>query len=137
MTRLVPRIPRRRRGVPDEPATGSPPEPGATGTGGAEALGRPEPTTVLPAGASATAPPAEPAAATDPDAAERPSFKDRGRARRRLRYLRRVRELGFRDLGGLVFDQHRFGRRDEALVDAKVTALGHVDSELRALERAL
>src|SRR4051794_15846041 len=78
-----------------------------------------------------------PPAATDPDAPQRPSFRDRGRMRRRLRYLRRVRELGFRDLGGLVFDQHRFDRRDEALVDTKVSALAQVDGELRAIERAL
>src|SRR5262249_17511758 len=43
----------------------------------------------------------------------RPSFRDRGRLRRRLRYLRRVRELGFRDLGGLAFDLHRFSRRND------------------------
>ena len=41
----------------------------------------------------------------------------------RLRYLREVRELGFRDLGGLVFDQHRFQRPNEALVESKVAAL--------------
>jgi ribosomal protein L40E len=66
-----------------------------------------------------------------------PSFRDRGRLRRRLRYLRRVRELGFRDLGGLVFDQHRFNRPNEQLVRGKVAALQAVDSELRALEGLL
>jgi len=67
----------------------------------------------------------------------RPSFRHRGRLRRRLRYLRRVRELGFRDLGGLVFDQHRFSQGNEELVRGKVAALAAVDSELRALEHAL
>jgi ribosomal protein L40E len=67
----------------------------------------------------------------------RPSFRQRGRLRRRLRYLRRVRELGFRDLGGLVFDQHRFSQVNEALVHGKLAALGAVDAELRALEHAL
>ena len=65
------------------------------------------------------------------------SFRDRGRLRRRLRYLRRVRELGFRDLGGLVFDQHRFNRPKEELVRAKLAALQAVDGELRALETLL
>jgi hypothetical protein len=68
---------------------------------------------------------------------DRPSFRQRGRLRRRLRYLRRVRELGFRDLGGLVFDQHRFSQVNEALVHGKLAALAAVDHELRALEIAL
>jgi ribosomal protein L32 len=78
-------------------------------------------------------------AGVDPEVAlpARPSFRDRGRMRRRLRYLRRARELGFRDLGGLVFDLRRFGRRREDLVEAKVRALYAVDRELRALETAL
>lgn len=73
----------------------------------------------------------------DPAAPPEPSFRDRGRLRRRLRHLRRVRELGFRDLGGLVFDLHRFGRRGDQLVAQKLNALAAVDLELRALERAL
>jgi hypothetical protein len=105
------------------------------------------PTSVHPAathaatGAEATVPrPAEAApAGVDPatDAEAGPSFRERGRLRRRLRFLRRLRELGFRDLGGLVFDQHRFDRPDDALVRGKLTALAAVDAELRALERAL
>jgi ribosomal protein L40E len=80
---------------------------------------------------------ATPIAGVDPDRTSAPqaaSFRDRGRLRRRLRYLRRVRELGFRDLGGLVFDQHRFERPKEELVRGKLAALQAVDSELRALE---
>lgn len=65
------------------------------------------------------------------------SFRTRGAMRRRLRYLRRARELGFRDLGGLVFDLRRFERDRPDLVEAKVHALREVDNELRALERAL
>jgi hypothetical protein len=101
------------------------------------------PTEVQPAadaGASDAAPqqPADPnaPAGQDPEPG-RPSFRHRGRLRRRLRYLRRVRELGFRDLGGLVFDQHRFAQANEELVRGKVNALAAVDQELRALERAL
>ncbi len=65
------------------------------------------------------------------------SFRERGRLRRRLRYLRRVRELGFRDLGGLVFDLHRFRRERTELVAGKLGALAVVDVELRALEKVL
>jgi hypothetical protein len=78
-----------------------------------------------------------PIAGVDPAATASPSFRDRGRLRRRLRYLRRVRELGFRDLGGLVFDQHRFNRPNEELVRGKLAALQGVDTELRALETLL
>jgi hypothetical protein len=110
------------------------------------------PTEVQPAvgaGADAAAPaPTEDAAATEETAQANapagqdpapgnPSFRHRGRLRRRLRYLRRVRELGFRDLGGLVFDQHRFSQINEELVRGKVNALAAIDTELRALEQAL
>lgn len=66
-----------------------------------------------------------------------PAWRIRGRLRRRLRYLREVRELGYRDLGGLVFDQHRFQRPNDGLVHGKVLAIDAVDRELRAIERAL
>jgi ribosomal protein L40E len=85
-------------------------------------------------------PPAEPlpaGLAPEDVAPNRPSFRDRGRLRRRLRYLRRVRELGFRDLGGLAFDLHRFRRRNDELVLGKLAALDAVDRELRAIERVL
>ena len=49
----------------------------------------------------------------------------------------RVRELGFRDLGGLAFDLHRFRRRNDELVLGKLAALDAVDRELRAIERVL
>jgi hypothetical protein len=64
-------------------------------------------------------------------------FRSRGSARRRARYLRKARELGYRDLGGLVFNLHRFGQRNDALVLAKLTGIGHIDTELRALEDVL
>ena len=80
---------------------------------------------------------AVPAGAEPQNPAAPESFRDRGRLRRRLRYLRRVRELGFRDVGGLVFDLHRFGRSNDELVAAKLAALDAVDRELRALESAL
>lgn len=84
-------------------------------------------------------PPAAPAG-SEPEALTAPatpSFRHRGRLRRRLRYLRRVRELGYRDVGGLVFDLRRFGRDEPGLVNAKLDALTAVDAELRGLEDAL
>jgi hypothetical protein len=116
MKRLLPRPPRRRAKEPQE-------------TDGATASDV-QPTEVRPA-VPAGAEPADPAAPPEP------SFRNRGRLRRRLRFLRRVRELGFRDLGGLVFDQHKFNRPNEELVRGKVAALAAVDGELRALEEAL
>ena len=76
--------------------------------------------------------PASPAGPQD-----RPGFIARGRIRRRIRFLRKARELAYRDLGGLVFNLHRFGQRNDALVLAKLTTLGHIDTELRALETTL
>jgi hypothetical protein len=57
--------------------------------------------------------------------------------RRRTRFLRKARELAYRDLGGLVFNLHRFGQRNDALVIAKLSTLGQIDTELRMLEGAL
>jgi hypothetical protein len=65
------------------------------------------------------------------------SYRDRATLRRRLRYLRRARELAFRDLGGFVFDAHRFNRRREDIVTAKLKGLTGMDAELRSLENAL
>jgi hypothetical protein len=66
-----------------------------------------------------------------------PGFGERGRMRRRARFLRKARELAYRDLGGLVYDLHRFGQRNDPVVLAKLATLGHIDAELRALEQAL
>lgn len=119
------------------------PDPSGTAAAGPAAE---QPTIVMPAAhaplfadaAPAPAPTGPPLPAdVAPGTEAGPSFRDRGAYRRRLRYLRRVRELGFRDLGGLVFDQHRFERRNDDLVRAKVDALQGVDRELRALEHVL
>jgi hypothetical protein len=68
---------------------------------------------------------------------EQQGFRSRGRARRRARFLRRARELAYRDLGGLVYNLHRFGQRNDPLVMAKLNTLGLIDGELRTLEAAL
>lgn len=80
---------------------------------------------------------ADAAAGEQPTEVASPGFVQRGRLRRRLRYLRRAREVALRDLGGLVFDLHRFGRDRGDLVDQKLTALAALDREMRALEHAL
>ncbi len=66
-----------------------------------------------------------------------PGFGERGRMRRRARFLRKARELAYRDLGGLVFDLHRFGQRNDPLVLAKLATLREIDTELRGLEDGL
>jgi len=81
--------------------------------------------------------PADAAGSADRSEIVRPGFGPRGRARRRARFLRKARELAYRDLGGLVFSLHRFGARNDALVLAKLAAIGHIDAELRTLESAL
>jgi len=87
-----------------------------------------------PAASPAQTPQESPAA---PAEAPPSGFGSRGRARRRARFLRKARELAYRDLGGLVFNLHRFGQRNDALVLAKLTTLGHIDGELRTIEAAL
>ncbi len=64
-------------------------------------------------------------------------FIARGRLRRRLRFLRKARELGYRDLGGLIYDLHRFGQSRDELVLAKLATLAQIDDELRAIEDTL
>jgi hypothetical protein len=86
-------------------------------------------------------------AGVDPEEARvrGPGARERGRIRKRLRYLVRLREVQLRDLGGLVFDIHRFGAgaegaeraRHAELVRTKVSELDALDTELRALDAAL
>jgi hypothetical protein len=90
------------------------------------------------------APAAEPAVVVEEHVAadtvpgeETPGWIERGKLRRRLRFVRRARELALRDLGGLVFDLHRFGRERNDLVEQKLSALSTLDSEMRALEALL
>ena len=155
MAGRLPSILRRRDGAPAAPeqpaeAAGETAAPDAPAPPSSEAApdAAPQATTVhAPAapGGPEAAPPAGPdvAVVPGPDATGEqlpplsPGFRDRGRLRRRLRYLREVRELGYRDLGGLVFDLHRFGRPGEELVRGKLEALAAVDRELRALSRAV
>ena len=72
-----------------------------------------------------------------PGFAEKPSARERGRMRRRLRQQRRMREALLLDLGALVFELHRQGRREPELLQAKAAELSAVDQEVRALSHAL
>ncbi len=110
----------------------------ATPTPAPSAPPAPAPSAPQPAAAEPSSPVAPPAEVPPaPVVPARPGVRDRGRMRRRLRYLRRVRELGYRDLGGLVFELRRANQRNEVLVSAKHDALARIDDELRALEHAL
>jgi len=56
---------------------------------------------------------------------------------RRLRTRRRDREALLLDLGALVYELHRQGRRAPELLRRKAIELGKVDREVRALEDAV
>src|SRR5213593_4106120 len=66
-----------------------------------------------------------------------PGRRERGRMRRRLRRQQRVREALLLDLGALVYELHRHGRREPELLQAKAAELTAVDEEVRALADAL
>jgi hypothetical protein len=57
--------------------------------------------------------------------------------RRRLRRQRRMREALLLDLGAIVFELHRQGRREPELLQAKAAELKAIDEEVRALADAL
>ena len=56
---------------------------------------------------------------------------------RRLRERRREREALLLDLGALVYELYRQGRRAPELLQDKAIELGKVDREVRALEERL
>jgi hypothetical protein len=56
---------------------------------------------------------------------------------RDLRRKRREREAMLLDLGALVYELHRQGKRAPELLQDKATELGKVDRDVRALEDAL
>src|SRR4051794_18340677 len=66
-----------------------------------------------------------------------PGRRERGRMRKRLRRQQRVREALLLDLGALVYELHRQGRREPELLQAKAAELSAVDDEVRALGEAL
>jgi hypothetical protein len=62
---------------------------------------------------------------------------ERAQMRRRLRELRRARESMLLDLGALVYELHRHGKRAPELLQHKAAELTVVDDEVRELEDAL
>jgi hypothetical protein len=62
---------------------------------------------------------------------------ERGRIRRRLRERRREREARLLDLGALVYELHRQGKRAPELLQEKAAELALVDEEVRELEATL
>lgn len=59
------------------------------------------------------------------------------RSWRRLRERRRERDALLLDLGALVYELHRQGRRAPELLHEKAIELGEVDREVRSLEESL
>ena len=57
--------------------------------------------------------------------------------RRRLRERRRVREALLLDLGALVYELHRQGKRAPELLQQKAAELSVVDDEVRELQATL
>ncbi len=66
-----------------------------------------------------------------------PPLRERLALRRRARHLAAIREVQLRDLGGFLLELHRFGRRRDDLVRAKLEATAATDAELRALHHRL
>jgi hypothetical protein len=62
---------------------------------------------------------------------------DRGKTERRLRERRREREALLLDLGALVYELHRQGKRSPQLLQRKAAQLSVVDQEVRELEARL
>jgi hypothetical protein len=72
-----------------------------------------------------------------PDAATRPGARERAAMRRRVRKVARTREALVRELGTLVVEMERLGRRNDELLRAKARAIVALDDELAGLRAAL
>jgi hypothetical protein len=66
-----------------------------------------------------------------------PGVLESVRLRRRLSRQRRLRDELLLDLGALVYELHRQGRRAPELLQEKAGELGEVDDDVRGLEAAL
>jgi hypothetical protein len=66
-----------------------------------------------------------------------PGAAERALLRRRLRRQRRVREALLLDLGALVYELHRQGKRAPELLQEKAGELTLIDDEVRGLEETL
>ena len=72
-----------------------------------------------------------------PGAEDQPTARSRGAMRRRLRKATHLREGLVRDLGALVVEMDRLGRRNDELLARKAREIEALDSELRGLAEAL
>ena len=72
-----------------------------------------------------------------PGAEDQPSARSRGAMRRRLRKATHLREGLVRDLGALVVEMDRLGRRNDELLARKAREIEALDRELRGLAEAL
>jgi hypothetical protein len=76
-------------------------------------------------------------AGQDPASARATTARERGIMRRRVRRLRRVREVLLHELGALVFEMERRGRRRDVLLRHKIDQLRVVEDESAGLIAAL
>jgi hypothetical protein len=72
-----------------------------------------------------------------PDAAERPGARERAAMRRRVRKVARMREALVRELGALLVEMERLGRRNDELLVRKAREVTALDDELNGLRAAL
>jgi hypothetical protein len=72
-----------------------------------------------------------------PPGQARPGARERAAMRRRLRKAARVREALVRELGALVLEMERLGRRNDELVRRKAREIEALDRELSGLAGAL
>jgi hypothetical protein len=66
-----------------------------------------------------------------------PAVGERRQMQQRLRECRRDREARLLDLGALVYELHRQGKRAPELLQSKAAELELIDSEVRELEAQL
>lgn len=81
----------------------------------------------------------EPAGQAPPPAgaADRPAAGERAAMRRRVRKLARARDALTRELGALLVEMERLGRRNDELLARKSREIVTMDDELRRLREAL
>jgi hypothetical protein len=70
-------------------------------------------------------------------AVARPGARERAAIRRRARKVTRTRDALVRDLGVLVVEMERLGRRNDELLAGKAREIAALDDELRGLRSAL
>jgi hypothetical protein len=72
-----------------------------------------------------------------PEAPGRPGARERAAMRRRVRMVARTRDALVRELGVLVVEMERLGRRNDELLGRKAREITTLDEELRGLREAL